>query len=176
MCRLAFCELICSAAIPTDLLAKHRTHRRLRPSPWTRQPFNIEDYMARHTSSERIIVIGASAGGVDGLRDLMAGLPPDLHASLFIVLRLQFSSSAAGYPSRASLHSVLSAGMMASKSSAMYLCGAARSPLAPRARSRRRQKTPEGESFPVLPSMRFFVGGVTSTAAIHRRCALRDAG
>ena len=48
--------------------------------------------MARHTSSERIIVIGASAGGVDGLRDLMAGLPPDLHASLFVVLHLPVTS------------------------------------------------------------------------------------
>lgn len=32
-----------------------------------------------------IIVIGASAGGVDALRDLCAGLPPDIPAALFVV-------------------------------------------------------------------------------------------
>jgi len=35
-----------------------------------------------------IIVVGASAGGVRALQDLAAGLPPDLRASLFVVLHV----------------------------------------------------------------------------------------
>ena len=35
-----------------------------------------------------IIVIGASAGGVDALRQLAAGLPPDLPAAVFVVVHL----------------------------------------------------------------------------------------
>jgi two-component system chemotaxis response regulator CheB len=42
-----------------------------------------------------IVVIGASAGGVDALSELVAGLPPDLPAAVFIVLHI-----AAGFPSR----------------------------------------------------------------------------
>src|SRR6186997_601342 len=33
-----------------------------------------------------IIVIGASAGGVEALVELVGGLPPDLPASLFVVI------------------------------------------------------------------------------------------
>src|SRR5205814_3690701 len=33
-----------------------------------------------------IVVIGASAGGVHSLRELVAGLAPDLRAALFVVL------------------------------------------------------------------------------------------
>src|SRR5437667_11161087 len=35
-----------------------------------------------------IIVIGASAGGVDALRTLVAGLPADLPAAVFVVVHL----------------------------------------------------------------------------------------
>jgi two-component system chemotaxis response regulator CheB len=42
-----------------------------------------------------IIVIGASAGGVRALRTLVAGLPPGLKASLFIVQHLHASPSSA---------------------------------------------------------------------------------
>lgn len=44
--------------------------------------------------SHDIIVIGASAGGVEALRTLVAALPPDLQASLFIVMHRP-----ASYPS-----------------------------------------------------------------------------
>jgi two-component system chemotaxis response regulator CheB len=35
-----------------------------------------------------IIVIGASAGGVDALRQLVAGLPKDLPAAVFVVVNM----------------------------------------------------------------------------------------
>ena len=39
-------------------------------------------------ASRRIIVVGASAGGVDALRQLVSGLPPGFPASLFVVLHI----------------------------------------------------------------------------------------
>jgi two-component system chemotaxis response regulator CheB len=47
-----------------------------------------------------IIVIGASAGGVSALKELVAGLPPDLNAAVFIVLHL-------GASARSALHDIL---------------------------------------------------------------------
>lgn len=38
-----------------------------------------------HVEKRNIIVIGASAGGVDAIKALVAGLPPDLDAAIFIV-------------------------------------------------------------------------------------------
>jgi two-component system chemotaxis response regulator CheB len=40
------------------------------------------------TDRRNIVVIGASAGGIDALRSLFAQLPPDLSASYFVVLHL----------------------------------------------------------------------------------------
>lgn len=39
-----------------------------------------------------IIVIGASAGGIDALRALLGGLPPDLRASVFVVMHVAADS------------------------------------------------------------------------------------
>jgi two-component system chemotaxis response regulator CheB len=38
--------------------------------------------------SKDIIVIGTSTGGIEALKVLASGLPPDLKASLFIVLHM----------------------------------------------------------------------------------------
>jgi two-component system chemotaxis response regulator CheB len=40
------------------------------------------------TTKRDIIVLGASAGGVDALRELVKGFPPDLGASVFVVLHI----------------------------------------------------------------------------------------
>ena len=40
-----------------------------------------------------LIVIGASAGGVQALQQLVADLPPELPASILVVLHLSSSSS-----------------------------------------------------------------------------------
>lgn len=39
-------------------------------------------------SGHDIIVIGASAGGVETLCQLVSGLPPDLPAAIFVVLHV----------------------------------------------------------------------------------------
>ena len=35
-----------------------------------------------------IVVIGASAGGIEVVRDLVGGLPPDLRAAIFVVVHI----------------------------------------------------------------------------------------
>ena len=50
-------------------------------------------YRAMNTT-DRILVIGASAGGVDALRSLTAGLPADLSAAIFVVLHIGAHKSA----------------------------------------------------------------------------------
>ena len=37
---------------------------------------------------QSVIVLGASAGGVESLRDVVSGLPADLPAALFVVLHV----------------------------------------------------------------------------------------
>src|SRR5438445_11264481 len=44
--------------------------------------------MQQPTANRDIIVVGASAGGVDALRTLVAGLPADLPAAVFVVLHV----------------------------------------------------------------------------------------
>lgn len=46
-----------------------------------------------------IIVIGASAGGVEALSQVVAGLPADLPAAVFIVLHIP-AGGCASYPAR----------------------------------------------------------------------------
>src|SRR5262245_37694132 len=42
-----------------------------------------------------IIVIGTSAGGVEALREVAGGLPPDLAAAVFVVIHLPATSTSA---------------------------------------------------------------------------------
>jgi two-component system, chemotaxis family, protein-glutamate methylesterase/glutaminase len=44
--------------------------------------------VAEHPASHDIIVVGASAGGVEALRQLVSGLPANLRASIFVVLHI----------------------------------------------------------------------------------------
>src|SRR4051812_677902 len=50
---------------------------------WT--PSRDNEASTKRLPGHDIIVIGASAGGVEALRSLVAGLPADLPASLFVV-------------------------------------------------------------------------------------------
>jgi chemotaxis response regulator CheB len=43
---------------------------------------------AKHILARDIVVIGASAGGIEALTSLVAHLPADLPASLFVVVRI----------------------------------------------------------------------------------------
>src|SRR5260370_16084130 len=44
--------------------------------------------MQHPTANRDILVIGASAGGLDALRTILAGLPADLPAAIFVVLHV----------------------------------------------------------------------------------------
>ena len=48
----------------------------------------IKVNVAHHMAKRDIIVIGASAGGVFALKELVAALPPDFEGSIFVVLHL----------------------------------------------------------------------------------------
>jgi two-component system chemotaxis response regulator CheB len=58
--------------------------------------------MPEPPANRDIVVIGASAGGFDALRVLLAGLPPDLPAAVFIVLHIGEESRLASVLDQAS--------------------------------------------------------------------------
>src|ERR1700710_2478194 len=53
--------------------------------------------MGSEISKQDIIVVGASAGGVEALSVLSAGLPADLDASVFVVLHIGNGSDGRSY-------------------------------------------------------------------------------
>ena len=65
--------------------------------------------MPEPSSNRDIVVIGASAGGVDALRELLAGLPAGLPASLFVVVHIGASSRLADVLERTSVLPVVRA-------------------------------------------------------------------
>src|SRR5262249_41661096 len=48
----------------------------------------IEGSPVPEANGHDIVVIGASAGGIEALKELVAGLPADLPAAVFVVLHL----------------------------------------------------------------------------------------
>jgi two-component system chemotaxis response regulator CheB len=55
----------------------------------------------RESTNRDIVVIGASAGGVEALRTLVGSLPADLQAAVFVVLHIGIESTLAGILDRA---------------------------------------------------------------------------
>ena len=65
--------------------------------------------MARSVANRDIVVIGASTGGLDALRVLLGDLPPDLPASVFVVLHVGATSHLASILDKVSTLPVTSA-------------------------------------------------------------------
>src|SRR5215218_2320033 len=67
-------------------------HVRLARIAWVLHPRRAGSMGRRHTTggytldTREIVVIGASAGGVEALKTLVAGLPPDFPAAVFVVV------------------------------------------------------------------------------------------
>jgi two-component system, chemotaxis family, protein-glutamate methylesterase/glutaminase len=64
-------------------MAARRGRARARPAPVAR---------AREPARRDIVVIGTSAGGIDAIRMLLAGLPADLPAAVFVVVHIDAKS------------------------------------------------------------------------------------